>query len=197
MSNDYLQKPLEPFSPVLNNVIGKAIREDFTRKRWDGDARRLSLEDIAERFEFAVSAADRRRLELEGGDVGAHDDFVRCVHATADASTGVSMALCRPGASHVPCVMGFLTCARDKCEQGCRALEGKGAPDQPTSISRKFSGGPYSSSKLCDRASGSDCIVGVYVKVERLDGEGGLRDSWTSMAGLSRTNGPAHWVLLA
>lgn len=85
MSNDYLQKPLEPFSPVLNNVIGKAIREDFTRKRWDGDARRLSLEDIAERFEFAVSAADRRRLELEGGDVGAHDDFVRCVHATADA----------------------------------------------------------------------------------------------------------------
>lgn len=39
------------------------------------------------------------------------------------------------------------------------------APDQPTSISRKFSGGPYSSSKLCDRASGSDCILGVDVDV--------------------------------
>ena len=29
-----------------------------------------------------------------------------------------------------------------------------------TSISRKFSGGPYSSSKDCWRASGIDCIVG-------------------------------------
>ena len=44
--------------------------------------------------------------------------------------------------------------------------KGTGAPDQPTSISRKFSGGPYSSSKLCDRASGRDCIVGVDVEVE-------------------------------
>ena len=41
------------------------------------------------------------------------------------------------------------------CERGYERVEG-GAH---TSISRKFSGGPYSSSKDCWRASGMDCIV--------------------------------------
>jgi hypothetical protein len=41
-----------------------------------------------------------------------------------------------------------------------------------TSISRKFSGGPYSSSKDCDRASGSDCIVGL----ERAVVDGGVEE---------------------
>jgi hypothetical protein len=41
--------------------------------------------DIAESLELTVAAAHRRRLELEGGDVGSHYDFVGCVHATANA----------------------------------------------------------------------------------------------------------------
>lgn len=195
MAHHYLQEPLEPFPSVLNHVIGKAVREDFARKWWDSDARRLSLEDITEGFEFAVAAAYRRRLELEGGNVGAHYDFVGCVHATADSYILISMPSYRLAVSHLPCVMGFLTCARDKCEQGCRPLKGKGAPDQPTSISRKFSGGPYSSSKLCDRASGSDCMVGVYVNVEagRRLGCARVGDRWRGYRELMARRIGCYW----
>lgn len=45
-----------------------------------------------------------------------------------------------------------------------------------TSISRKFSGGPYSSSKDCDRASGSDCILD------------GLSVVWNWVAGLAQVD---------
>jgi hypothetical protein len=48
--------------------------------------------------------------------------------------------------------------ARDKCEPGGWVAMSRG---YVTSISRKFSGGPYSSSNDCERASGSDCMVTV------------------------------------
>ncbi len=41
-----------------------------------------------------------------------------------------------------------------------------------TSISRKFSGGPYISSKLCVRASGRVCIAAVLVACGAHGGDG-------------------------
>jgi hypothetical protein len=68
-----------------------------------------------------------------------------------------------------------------------------------TSISRKFSGGPYSSSNDCERASGSDCIVTLVSGrdlVEEMAQEGsdeaglGLRAANHGPDGLARTCRP-------
>jgi hypothetical protein len=52
-------------------------------------------------------------LELEGGNVGSHYDFVGGVHAATDACEIVSAYSCYLVLLHSPCVIGFLTCARD------------------------------------------------------------------------------------
>ena len=85
VADDNLQKPLQPFSPVLNHIVREAVRKDLAGQRRDRDARRLALEYIAEGFELAVAAAHRRALQLKGGDVGAHNNLVGGVHAPADA----------------------------------------------------------------------------------------------------------------
>lgn len=85
MSNDNLQEPLQPLPPVLNHIVREAVGQDLARQRGYRDARRLALENVSEGFEFVVAATYRRRLELEGGDVGAHYDFVCRVHSAADA----------------------------------------------------------------------------------------------------------------
>lgn len=46
------------------------------------------------------------------------------------------------------------------CQLGSERNE-RNQYEEPTSISRKFSGGPYISSKLCWRASGIACILAV------------------------------------
>jgi hypothetical protein len=84
VSDDNLQEALEALAAVLDHVVGEAVCQDLARQRRDGDARRLALEDVAEGLELVVSAAHRRRLELEGGDVGAHYDLVGGVHAAPD-----------------------------------------------------------------------------------------------------------------
>jgi hypothetical protein len=85
VSDDNLQEALKAFAAVFNHVVGEAVRQDLARQWGNGDARRLALEDVAEGFELVVPAAHRRRLELEGGDVGAHYDLVGRVHAAPDA----------------------------------------------------------------------------------------------------------------
>jgi len=85
MAHHNLQKPLQPLPPMLNHIITKPIRKHLPRQRRDRDTRALALQDIAEVFEVGVAAADGAVFELEGGDVGAADDFVVGVHAARGA----------------------------------------------------------------------------------------------------------------
>ena len=85
MTDDDLQEALQPLAAVLDDVVGEAVREDLARQRRDGDAGGLALEDVAEVLEVGVAPADGRGAQLEGGDVGAHDDLVRRVHVAACA----------------------------------------------------------------------------------------------------------------
>lgn len=80
MARNNLQKPLQPFPPVLNHLIAKAIREYLSGQRRDRDTRRLALENVAEVFEIGVPATNDRLFEFEGGDVGSTDNFVGSVH---------------------------------------------------------------------------------------------------------------------
>lgn len=70
MSNNNLQKPLQPSSPLLYHDIVEAVQVDFTRQRRDADTGALALEKIAEDFEVGVAAAHFGAAEFEGGDVG-------------------------------------------------------------------------------------------------------------------------------
>lgn len=60
MAHDNLQEPLESFSPVLNHVVGKAVREHLARQRGYRDASGLALEDVAKGLKLAIPAAHRR-----------------------------------------------------------------------------------------------------------------------------------------
>ena len=76
---------------MLNDVVAESVGKDFSGKWRNGDARGLALENVAEVFKVAISAADRGGFELEGGDVGAADDFVGRVHVAANpVSLGIS-----------------------------------------------------------------------------------------------------------
>ena len=85
MSNDDLQKALQPLPPMLNHVIAKAICEDLPRQRRNSDARRLALKNIAEVFKIAVATPNAAVLEFEGGDVGAANNLVVGIHSTPEA----------------------------------------------------------------------------------------------------------------
>jgi hypothetical protein len=87
----YLQKALQAYPPVLNHIVRETVCEDLARQGWYCYARRFSLEDVAESFEFAVSAAYDRVLKFEGGNVGGYFDFVRRVHAATDTCKGISL----------------------------------------------------------------------------------------------------------
>ena len=79
--------------------------------------------------------------EFEGGDVGACVDFVGGVHVAWRGAVGLGVLDLGGGVS----IWGM----------GGFAVRGRIL----TSISRKFSGGPYISSKVCWRDSGIDCIL--------------------------------------
>lgn len=85
MPNHNLQKPLQPLPPMLNHIIAKPVRKHLPRQRRYGHARGFALEDVAEVFKVRVAPAHGRVLELEGGDVGAADDFVVGVHGAGCA----------------------------------------------------------------------------------------------------------------
>jgi len=91
MPNHNLQESLEPLPTMLNHVVGEAVRQDLAWQRWYSDARALALQYVAEGFEVAVAPAHGGGFELEGGDVGAHYDFVGGVHAAADACSSISI----------------------------------------------------------------------------------------------------------
>lgn len=69
MTNHNLQKPLEPFPPLLDHSIVKLVEVHFSRQRGDCDARALPLEYVAEVLKVAVAAADGAVAQFEGGDV--------------------------------------------------------------------------------------------------------------------------------
>jgi hypothetical protein len=91
MAHHNLQEPLQALPPMLNHIIAKAVREDLPRQGRDGDAGALPLETVAEVFKVGISPADTAVAEFEGGDVGAADNLVVCVHvATVAMSAGIS-----------------------------------------------------------------------------------------------------------
>ena len=90
MADHNLQEPLQPITPMFDNIITEPIRKHLPWKWRDRDARRLSLEHVAEVFEIGVATAHDGVLQLEGGDVGSAYDLVVCVHAAPNAvSLGV------------------------------------------------------------------------------------------------------------
>jgi len=70
MTDDDLQKPLEPLPSLLDDRVVKLVEVHFAWQWRDRDASALALEDIAEVLEVAVAAAHGAVAELEGGDVG-------------------------------------------------------------------------------------------------------------------------------
>jgi hypothetical protein len=95
---------------------------------------------------------------------------------------------------HSPCVIGFLTCARDNCEQGCGTRPGQGKrlaglPRSPES-SREGRRAPRSFAIAHRGATASwAACASVGMGYGQL-GESWLRESRCSMAGLARTNWP-------
>lgn len=83
--HDNLQEPLQAFPPMLDHIIREPVRKHLSRQRGYRDAGGLALQDIAESLKLAVAAPHRGRLEFEGGNIRAHYDLVRRVHAPADA----------------------------------------------------------------------------------------------------------------
>ena len=99
-------------------------------------------------------------FKFEGGDVGAADNLVVGIHVAGRAvGLGVFDLIKEPG--------------------GSAGMEGFGGNEVwyeiRTSISRKFSGGPYISSKLCWRVSGMMvCILRFCSRAEPVGMDGGM-----------------------
>lgn len=81
MSDDNLQKPLQPPPPILNDTIIKAIDIHLPRQRRNTDAGRLALEEIAKDLKIRVSPSHFGATQFEGGDVGGEADKVGGVAA--------------------------------------------------------------------------------------------------------------------
>ena len=67
--SDDSKEPLEALAPALDDLVREPVREDLAGERGDVHARRLALEDVPERLEVGVAAADDRVAQLERGDV--------------------------------------------------------------------------------------------------------------------------------
>ena len=91
MAHNDLQEPLQSLAAMLNYVVGEAVGEHLPRQGGDGNPFALPLQYVAEVLEVGVAAADGAVLELEGGDVGAANDLVVCVHR-AGRSVGLWIA---------------------------------------------------------------------------------------------------------
>lgn len=85
VTGDNLQETLQALAAMLDDVVAEPVCKDLARQRGDRHARALALEDVAEILEIGVAAAHDRVLQLEGGDIGAADDFVRGVHVARGA----------------------------------------------------------------------------------------------------------------
>ena len=91
MAGNYLQEPLQSLPAVLDDIVTEPIRKHLPGQRRNRHPCALALQDIAEIFEIGVAAAHDGVLELECGDIGATDDFVRGVHVPGCAvGLGVS-----------------------------------------------------------------------------------------------------------
>lgn len=80
MSDHDLHEPLQSLPPVLDHIITEPVRKDLAWQRWDCDASRFTLKDVAEVLEVGVAAADLGVLDVEGRNIGAAFDQVSGVH---------------------------------------------------------------------------------------------------------------------
>ena len=84
MPHDNLEEPLQPFPPVLDDIIAEPVGENLTRQRRNSHPCALSLEDISEVLKVGISPSHNRVLDLKGRDIGAADDLVVRVHCPAE-----------------------------------------------------------------------------------------------------------------
>lgn len=85
MTDDNLEKLFQARAAALDDVVAEAVRKHLAGQGRDGDARRLALENVAKVLKVRVSPADGALAQLEGGNVGAAENLVVCVHGAADA----------------------------------------------------------------------------------------------------------------
>lgn len=69
MSRDNAEEALETFSPGLDDLVRKAVREYLAWERRNVHPGGLVLENIAERLKVGVAPAHERVTELECGDI--------------------------------------------------------------------------------------------------------------------------------
>lgn len=112
VADDDAQELLEPCAPTLDNVVAEAVRKDLSGQRWDRDARRLALEDVAEVLKVRVPTPHAAHTQLEGGDVRPAHDLVVGVHVPADAMGTRVADLCRRGRDGVSAHMQALVLSR-------------------------------------------------------------------------------------
>lgn len=83
MSNHDLQESLQALSPMLNHIIAESICKDLSRQRWNGNARRFPLQDVAEVFEVRVAPPYTAVAELKCRYIRTTYNLVVGVHAAA------------------------------------------------------------------------------------------------------------------
>lgn len=123
---------------MLDHIITKAVCKDLAGQRWDRNSRRLALQDVAEVLEVRIASAHAAVAEFEGGDVGAANDLVVCVHVAAHAMSAGVLDLGRESGG----VGGRRRGTQKKAREQERRTSSSDQEDRLTSISRKFSGGP-------------------------------------------------------
>lgn len=85
MPHHNLQKSLQALSPMLNHIVTEPVRKDLAGQRWDSNARRFPLQNVAKILKVGIAAAHAAVSQLESGDVRAAEDLVVCVHVAAHA----------------------------------------------------------------------------------------------------------------
>lgn len=149
VTDDNLQKPLETFSALLDDGIVELVEVDLSGQRGNGDAGALALEYVAKVFKVGVTATDAAVAQFERGDVCAQADLVGRVARRGSQAVGLRVAY----------LVGETNVSGEKTMQKRITIM------RLTSISRKFSGGPYISSKLCDLESGIACMVAALLRL--------------------------------
>jgi len=84
MSDYNLQKSLESFSSVLNNIITKPVCKNLPGQRWNCHASRFSLKYVAEILEIGIPSTNTALSQLEGRYICTADNLVVGIHMATD-----------------------------------------------------------------------------------------------------------------
>lgn len=80
MASNNLQESLKTLSPMLNDVVRKAIGKDLAWQRGYRYPGGFSLQDVAKVFKVTVSPSNRGLFQFKGWDVSPADDLIVGVH---------------------------------------------------------------------------------------------------------------------